>query len=144
MEPTAAVLALELPEMLAKKHRREHRDDGKPAAKPSHDLHRPPGDAAGVHELPGEDEQRHRHQRPGVERRERPLGNDFEGDPAFGEERRHAAQTDREGDRDPEREQQGEGDDERGDHRASSPCRSDRIRLAAAIVMSRPLSGSGR
>ncbi len=62
-------------------------------------VEQPVGDAAGVHQVGGEQEERHREQQERVERREHRRDDDGEVEPRIECQRRHAGDRQREGDR---------------------------------------------
>ena len=150
MEPTAAVLALELPELPAKNMDDVTETMGSPAPEAPHDRDGPARDPACIHQLAGENEERHRHQRPGVQGREGSLRDDLEGYLPVHEQASRAAQTDAEGDRHAQSEQEDEADENGGNHRGVAPAAglsrqiSSTKSPAATIVIKSPLVGTAR
>ena len=85
--------------------RRRPRTTGKRRRRPSHQPEHPLRHSGDQHQFARQDEERHRHQRPGVEGGERALGRDLERQGPVGEQRRHAAEAHRERHRNAQRQQ---------------------------------------
>ena len=105
MAPMAATVAGDEPEMAAKKAQAAvaaiARPPGHAAEEGGRHPDQPLGDAAGGHDVAGEDEERDRHQREGVGRVEHLLDDDQHRDVREKEERQHDRRGDRDGDRRP-------------------------------------------